>query len=70
MKCYVIIGMSGEYDEYHEWIHAVYLSHENADIELKNLEEIERAAAFTPKGKRRHYHQASYFEIQEHDIFA
>lgn len=38
MKIYIIIGNNGElYDDYYEWIEAVYLSKENAKKELKKL---------------------------------
>jgi hypothetical protein len=38
MKIYVIIGDNGEiYEDYYEWVEAVYIAKENAQKELKRL---------------------------------
>lgn len=58
MKIYVIIGDNGEtFEDYYEWVEAVYIAKENAQKELKRLrdeaEKDYKKDKFYPKRKYR-----------------
>jgi len=68
MKAYILSGNNGEmYEDYYEWIVAVYLEKEKANKHLQLLEKIEEETYQKAINNDEYYTKCKYY-IKEYEV--